>query len=83
VFNDKYKKRDQDLTSDSGIRTPSRGANRCDDTLPPLQAQLDGAWFGSFYVITDAVDKESYSNAPSIRPGAFEYDSLSMMSVMT
>jgi hypothetical protein len=36
----------------------------------PLKAQLDGAWLGSFYVITDVIDKESYSNAPCIRPGA-------------
>jgi hypothetical protein len=31
---------------------------------------LDGAWLGSFYVITDVIDKESYSNAPCKRPGA-------------
>jgi hypothetical protein len=31
---------------------------------------LDGAWLGSFYVITDVTDKESYSNAPCNRPGA-------------
>jgi hypothetical protein len=31
---------------------------------------LDGAWLGSFYVITDVIDKESYSNAPCNRPGA-------------
>jgi hypothetical protein len=35
-----------------------------------LKAQLDGAWLGSFNVITDVIDKESYSNAPCIRPGA-------------
>jgi hypothetical protein len=35
-----------------------------------VKAQLDGTWLGSFYVITDAIDKESYSNAPYIRPGA-------------
>jgi hypothetical protein len=35
-----------------------------------LEARLNGAWFGSFYVITDAIDKISYSNAPCIRPGA-------------
>jgi hypothetical protein len=34
-----------------------------------LKAQLDGAWLGSFYVITDVFDKESYSNAPCILPG--------------
>jgi hypothetical protein len=39
-------------------------------TLTCLKAQLDGAWLGSFYVITDVIDKESYSNAPCIRPGA-------------
>jgi hypothetical protein len=27
-------------------------------------------WLGSFYVITDVNDKESYSNAPCNRPGA-------------
>jgi hypothetical protein len=43
-----------------------------------VKAQLDGAWLGSFYVITDVTDEESYSNAPCILPGAFEYDSLSM-----
>jgi hypothetical protein len=32
--------------------------------------QLDGGWLGSFYVITDVIDKESYSNAPCIQPGA-------------
>jgi hypothetical protein len=39
---------------------------------PPYSAetQLDGAWLGSFYVITDVTDKELYSNAPCIRPGA-------------
>jgi hypothetical protein len=31
---------------------------------------LDGAWLGSFYVITDVIDKESYSNAPCNRPDA-------------
>jgi hypothetical protein len=35
-----------------------------------LKAQLDGAWLCSFYLITDVTDKESYSNAPCIRPGA-------------
>jgi hypothetical protein len=35
-----------------------------------LKAQLDVAWLGSFYIITDVIDKESYSNAPCIRPGA-------------
>jgi hypothetical protein len=35
-----------------------------------LKAQLDGAWLGSCYVITDVIDKESYSNAPCNRPGA-------------
>jgi hypothetical protein len=35
-----------------------------------LKAQLDGAWLGSFYVTTDVIDKESYSNEPCIRPGA-------------
>jgi hypothetical protein len=35
-----------------------------------LKAQLDGAWLGSFYVMTDVTDKESHSNAPCIRPGA-------------
>jgi hypothetical protein len=30
---------------------------------------------------TDVIDKESYSNAPCIRSGALEYDSLSMTSV--
>jgi hypothetical protein len=34
-----------------------------------LKPGLDGAWLGSFYVITDVID-ESYSNAPCIRPGA-------------
>jgi hypothetical protein len=34
------------------------------------KAQLDGAWLGSFYVITVVIAKESYSNAPCIRPGA-------------
>jgi hypothetical protein len=35
-----------------------------------LKAQLDGAWLGLFCVITDVIDKESYSNAPYIRSGA-------------
>jgi hypothetical protein len=35
-----------------------------------LKPGLDGAWLGSFYVITDVIDKESYSNAPCNRPGA-------------
>jgi hypothetical protein len=35
-----------------------------------LKPGLDGSWLGSFYVITDVIDKESYSNAPFIRPGA-------------
>jgi hypothetical protein len=35
-----------------------------------VKAQLDGAQLGSFYVMTDVTDKESYSNAPCIRPGA-------------
>jgi hypothetical protein len=48
-----------------------------------VNAQLDGEWLGSFYVITDVIGKELYSNGPCIRPGAFEYDSLSMTSVMT
>jgi hypothetical protein len=34
------------------------------------KAQLDGAWLGSFYVITDVSNKESYSNARCIRSGA-------------
>jgi hypothetical protein len=29
--------------------------------------ELDGAWLGSFYVISDVIHKESYSNAPCIR----------------
>jgi hypothetical protein len=56
------------------------------DSVPmfiTVKAQLDGAWLGSFYVITDVIDKESYSNAPSRIYGAFEYDSMSMTSVMT
>jgi hypothetical protein len=35
-----------------------------------LKLGLDGAWLGSFHVITDVIDKESYSNAPCNRPGA-------------
>jgi hypothetical protein len=35
-----------------------------------VKAQLDGAWLGSIYVITDVTDKESYWNALCIRPGA-------------
>jgi hypothetical protein len=35
-----------------------------------IKPGLDGAWLGSFYVITYVIDKESYSNAPCIRPGA-------------
>jgi hypothetical protein len=31
---------------------------------------LDGAWLGSFYVITDVIDKELYSNAPCNWHGA-------------
>jgi hypothetical protein len=45
----------------------------CKISLPcqySLKAQLDGAWLGSLYVITDVIDKELYSNAPCIRPGA-------------
>jgi hypothetical protein len=34
-----------------------------------LKPGLDGAWLSSFYVITDVIDKESYSNAPCNRPG--------------
>ena len=37
---------------------------------PALKQGLEGAWLGSFYVITDVTDKESYSNAPCNRPGA-------------
>jgi hypothetical protein len=44
-----------------------------------IKAQLDGTWLGSFYVITDVIHKESYSNAPCIQPGVSEYNSLSMM----
>jgi hypothetical protein len=33
-----------------------------------IKVQLDDAWLGSFYVITDVSDKEWYSNAPCIRP---------------
>jgi hypothetical protein len=43
-------------------------SSRCPDW--DSKAQLDGAWLGSFYVLTDVSDKESYSNAPCIRPGA-------------
>jgi hypothetical protein len=39
-------------------------------TGPFLKPGLDGAWLGSFYVITDVNDKASYSNAPCNRPGA-------------
>jgi hypothetical protein len=35
-----------------------------------IKPGLDGAWLGSFDVITDVTDKESYSNAPCNRPGA-------------
>jgi hypothetical protein len=35
-----------------------------------FKAQVDGAWLGSFYVITDVIDQESYLNAPCIRHGA-------------
>jgi hypothetical protein len=35
-----------------------------------LKPGLDGAWLGTFYVIPDVTDKESYSNAPCNRPGA-------------
>jgi hypothetical protein len=38
--------------------------------LTAVKAQLDGAWLGSFYIITDVIDKKLYSNAPCIRPGA-------------
>jgi hypothetical protein len=48
-----------------------------------FKAQLDGAWLGSFYVITDVIDRESYSNAPGRIHGPFEYDALSVTSVMT
>jgi hypothetical protein len=40
-------------------------------------------WLGLFYVITDVIDKQSYSNAPGQIHGTFEYDFLSMTSVMT
>jgi hypothetical protein len=40
------------------------------DSHDHIKAQLDGAWLGPFYVITDVIDKESYSNAPCIRPEA-------------
>jgi hypothetical protein len=36
------------------------------------KAQLDDAWRGSFYVITDVIDKKSYSNVPYTRPGAVQ-----------
>jgi hypothetical protein len=45
-------------------RTMSLGSTQ------PLNPGLDGAWLGSFYVINDVLDKESYSNAPCNRPGA-------------
>jgi hypothetical protein len=48
-----------------------------------IKAQLEGAWIGSSYVITDVIDKESYSNAPGRIHVAFEYDSFPMTSVMT
>jgi hypothetical protein len=35
-----------------------------------LKAQQDGAWLCSLHYVTDVIDKESYSNAPCIRPGA-------------
>jgi hypothetical protein len=35
-----------------------------------IKPGLDGAWLGSFYVITDVSDKESYSNPPCNRPDA-------------
>jgi hypothetical protein len=41
-----------------------------DTHLTSLKPGLDGARLGSFYVITDVTDKESYSNAPCNRPGA-------------
>ena len=40
------------------------------ENLATLKAQPDGAWLGLFYVITDVIDKESYSNAPCLQPGA-------------
>jgi hypothetical protein len=40
------------------------------EQVTSLKPGLDGAWLGSFYVITDVTDKESYSNAPCNRPGA-------------
>jgi hypothetical protein len=39
-------------------------------TVTFLKAHLDGAWLGSFYVITDVIDKEWYLNPQCIRPGA-------------
>jgi hypothetical protein len=50
----------------------SKAVRDCPAGVPCLllKAQLDRAWLGSFYVITDVIDKESYSNAPCIRPGA-------------
>jgi hypothetical protein len=29
-------------------------------TTTSVKAQLDGAWLGSYYVITDVIDKESF-----------------------
>jgi hypothetical protein len=43
--------------------------NRCPSPLI-LKPGLDGAWLGSFYVITDVIDKESYSNVPCNRPSS-------------
>jgi hypothetical protein len=40
------------------------------DVAIVVKPGLDGAWLGSFYVITDVTDKASYSNAPCNRPGA-------------
>ena len=47
-----------------------RAVKRNTSSVALVKAQLDGAWLGSCYVITDVIDKESYSNAPCIRPGA-------------
>jgi hypothetical protein len=51
-------------------------------TTSYLKAQSDGTWVGSFYIITDVIDKELYSNAPGRIHGTFEYDYLLVTSVM-
>jgi hypothetical protein len=53
---------------DATPQETSDGEIRC-VRFEVLKAQLDGAWLGSFYVITDVIDKESYPNAPCIRTG--------------